>query len=120
MPAAKPTGTINSDNPDVAQVAAGLADACHAGGLSKQYYRTADDALMRIAWDLDDKDRQITAALPAARLLVKQRDNAVAMVERVVEVVGNYVSSREARGVAPEPDAKALVHAVLEAVRDGL
>lgn len=41
--------TINHDNPDVTQVAAALADACHAGGLSRAYYRKADDALARLA-----------------------------------------------------------------------
>ena len=46
-------GTINSNNPDVGQVAAALADACHAGGLSDEYYRKADDALARLAARLD-------------------------------------------------------------------
>ncbi len=41
-------GTINSDDPDVTQVAAALADAAHAGGLSDAYYRKADDALARL------------------------------------------------------------------------
>lgn len=41
--------TINHDNEDVVQVAAALADAAHAGGLSDAYYRKADDALARLA-----------------------------------------------------------------------
>ena len=52
MSSDKPAGgpaTINSNNQDVQQVAAALADACHAGGLSDGYYRTADDALARLA-----------------------------------------------------------------------
>jgi hypothetical protein len=47
-------GTINSDDDDVVQVAAALADACHAGGLSDGYYRNADDALRRLVSDRDD------------------------------------------------------------------
>lgn len=39
---------INSNDPDVSQVAAALADAVHAGGLSEGYYRTANDALARL------------------------------------------------------------------------
>lgn len=41
--------TINMNDADVAQVAAALADARHAGGLSGDYYRKADDALKRLA-----------------------------------------------------------------------
>jgi hypothetical protein len=44
--------TINSDNENIAQVAAALADAVHAGGLSADYYRSADDALKRLASDV--------------------------------------------------------------------
>lgn len=43
------TGTVNCGDRDVEQVAAALADACHAGGLADTYYRCADDALERIA-----------------------------------------------------------------------
>lgn len=42
-------GTINCDDEDVTSVGAALADAVHAGGLSSAYYRSADDALARIA-----------------------------------------------------------------------
>lgn len=49
------TSTINHHNPDVTQVAATLADACHAGGLSDAYYRKADDALARLAFAADGK-----------------------------------------------------------------
>lgn len=41
--------TINSDDSDVASVAAALADARYAGGLSKRYYLAADGALERLA-----------------------------------------------------------------------
>jgi hypothetical protein len=41
--------TINSADPDVANVAAALADAACAGGLSGNYYRAADYALRRLA-----------------------------------------------------------------------
>jgi hypothetical protein len=41
--------TLNHHNPDVARVAAALADARLAGGLSPAYYRRTDDALARIA-----------------------------------------------------------------------
>lgn len=53
-------GTVNSDDDDVGQVAAALADACLAGGLSDGYYRVADEALKRIAVRLPsgDNDRQ--------------------------------------------------------------
>ena len=49
MPRNPPLQTINHGDPDVTQVAAALADACHAGGLSDGYYRAADDALRRLA-----------------------------------------------------------------------
>ena len=41
-------GTINSDDDDVATVAAVLGDAVHAGGLSDGHYRHGDDALGRL------------------------------------------------------------------------
>ena len=46
--------TINHPNPLVQAVAAALADAAHAGGLSDAYYRSADDALKALAAELDE------------------------------------------------------------------
>lgn len=42
------SATINSGDADVEQVAAALADAALAGGLSDAYFRKADDALRRL------------------------------------------------------------------------
>jgi hypothetical protein len=39
---------LNSNDEDASQVAAALADAAHAGGLSDPYYRKADRALRRL------------------------------------------------------------------------
>ena len=45
--------TINHPDPDVQKVAAALADAAHAGGLSDGYHRSADEALARVAAKFD-------------------------------------------------------------------
>jgi hypothetical protein len=45
---------------NVDEVAAALADAAHAGGLSEGYYRTAADALARVAADLERLRAEVT------------------------------------------------------------
>lgn len=56
-----PRGTINHHDPDVQQVAAALGDASLGGGLSKGYYRKADEALAGLAGKLHDKNVEIIA-----------------------------------------------------------
>ena len=48
---------LSSDDDDAGQVAAALADAAHAGGLSDAYYRKADDALRRLYARLVEAER---------------------------------------------------------------
>lgn len=49
----KNQSTVNSYHPEVASVGAALADAAHAGGLADAYYRSADDALQRLADEVE-------------------------------------------------------------------
>ena len=49
MPEVNHTPTLNSDNPLVASIAAALADASLAGGLSKEYFRSADESLGKLS-----------------------------------------------------------------------
>lgn len=55
---------------DVAQVAAALADASLSGGLSTEYYRSANDALRRIDVVLSEHDRLRIELLDAEARLV--------------------------------------------------
>jgi hypothetical protein len=104
-PKRKPvTSTINHHNPDVTQVAAALADACHAGGLSDAYYRKADDALARLAEVLEARAKQLADAL-----------------RRIRDDAGTHTVSARMPGELPPTSGFAFIYDVADAalVADG-
>jgi hypothetical protein len=73
--------TVNSDDPDVSQVAAALADAALGGGLSSAYYRAADDALKRLMSRLP--------ARPSGILILQGTPRAPVFVRSIAEAIAH-------------------------------
>ena len=112
--------TINHKDPDVTQVAAALADACHSGGLSDGYYREADDALQRLA---DKQANAVQFAEGLAELIDIDAGKGLELTQALRELVDAvhaefpvFETARTVEAYAAALDALGIEHSLLGAV----